>query len=505
MWLQYLRQNFWFISLVSFIAGSLLTLAFAPYHWYYLAIVSPAVLVLTWSTGKAWHSFLQGLWFGLGFFGFGVSWVFISIHHYGNTSILLALFLTAIFIITLALFIAVPGYCYNRFFRQNSIGKILIVFPALWVLFTWLRSWFLTGFPWLQLGFTQVTAPLSGYLPIIGNYGVGFILTFTASVLAILILKPKQFLLNGLLIIFTILVWLLGSLLANYHWTTITGKAIPITIVQGNVPQLTKWDPKLVEKNFYTYWNLTKNQWNNGIIVWPENAIPISEQTLPTLYKRINQTAKDKNTAFITGAPIQANAKQFYNALLVLGDGSGKYLKRHLVPFGEYVPFERLLRGLINFFDLPMSNFIPGPIKQPLVQAKGFKIAPFICYEIAFANLVLSDLPQAQLLVTISDDTWFGNSNAADQHLQIAQTRSLQTGRYQLFATNSGPSAIINNQGRLVQTAPLFQQDIIKGEVYASQGITPWVRIGNWPIIIIIFLLLIAYIFTSRSTKKNRK
>lgn len=459
-----MRIKLYTTNLISLIAGSLLPLAFAPWHYFWLAPIATAILLYIWLKSTPWRAALNGWLFGIGMFGVGTSWVYISIHRFGGASILLSSMLTALFIITLALFIAICGYCMTRFAPK----KFILSFPVFWILFEWLRSHLFTGFPWLLLGYSQTNSLLRGYAPIIGVYGISLLVALSAALIAAIFKRRKKI----FPIIILILIWAVGELLVPINWTKPTGKPITVSIVQGNIPQQLKWSPDQIAPTIQHYKSLTQPYWNNDIIIWPEAAIPLPLPYAQTFVNQISAAAKKHHASLILGIPIQINS-QYYNAAISLGAGSGKYYKQRLVPFGEYVPFESILRGLFTFFDLPMSEFVKGPTKQDLLHAGNVLIAPYICYEVAYAHLVHRDLPKAQLLITISNDAWFGKSIAAAQHLQIGQMRCLETGRYMLFGTNNGITAIINPQGKIVKRLPRFKSLVLTGKVYAMQGETP--------------------------------
>lgn len=504
---MYKRLQPYFPALFALFAGALLPLAFAPFGFYPLAVISPALLLITWLNCNAKQAFWRGFAFGFGFFAVGVSWVFVSIHQFGQSNITVALLLTVLMVIIMGLFPAATGYVLNKYWRHNSPAKLLLAFPACWVIFEWLRgSWayFLKGFPWLLVGFSQTNSPLRGLAPIIGVYGLSFLCVFTAGVLVLggLRWRQQRHIHSLSYIISIIIVWVAVYPLHDMQWTKQQGKAVSVSLIQGNIPQSIKWSPKALRKTLETYQDLTDQHWNSQLIIWPEGAIAAPTAYMQNYLFALSDEARKHHVTLITGIPAEANEPgRYYNAMLALGDGSGIYYKRHLVPFGEYVPLEHMLRGIFKVFDLPMSSLIPGPKEQPNLFSNDqqLQIAPFICYEIAYPDIVLDDLPAANLLVTISDDAWFGDSLAPAQHLQIAQMRSLQTGRYQLAVTNDGITAIINPQGYVVKKIVQFKQAVLTGEVFAMVGSTPWVRIGYLPIIFLMFVLLaLAFVFRRR-------
>lgn len=302
-----------------------------------------------------------------------------------------------------------------------------------------------------------------------------------------------------LFIVFAILlIWVTGyDLMKLINWTRVAGKPVSVALVQGNIPQEVKWSPDHIRPTLKKYYQLTNTEWDHKLIIWPEAAIPVFKYQIPEFIHDLNEKANQQNVALISGLLTRDKNNQFryYNALMVFGKGHGTYYKRHLVPFGEYVPFGQYIRGFMNFLNLPMSNLSPGPSKQPDIIADGINIAPFICYEIAYSSLVRQDMPQAQLLLTISNDAWFGDSFAPAQHAEIAQMRALQTGRYLLFVANTGITAIIDPKGQIEKAAPQFKTTVLNGKVYPMKGETPWIWLGNTPIIIAMFLLLVPCLF----------
>lgn len=470
--------------ILSFIAGALLPLAFAPVGCSGLAILSPLMLLFLLENISAKQAFWRGFLYGLGFFGFGAYWIFISIDTYGNTNFIISGIITAGFISILALFPAVMGYIYKSAPQASPLR-----FACLWVLLEWIRSWFLTGFPWLLLGQSQTDSPLHGYAPVIGVYGVSFLAVLSA-VLLFNMIKNNYKILN---IILFVVIWSGGFGLSVVQWTHPSSKLFPITLIQGNIPLMTKWDPQQAYKSLKTYEALSQPHLDSKIIIWPETAITFLLPDAVPFLEHFDKFLEQKKVAIVTGIPIPEH-DNFYNGAIVLGDGNGHYFKRHLVPFGEYVPFENLLRGLIGFFNLPMSNFVAGPQVQHLMGIQGMNIAPFICYEIAYSHLLRTDLPQANILVTMSNDSWFDQSEALAQHRQIAQLSAQMTQRYMLVATNSGETVVIDPFGKVLAQAPVNQPAFITADIQAMSGTTPWITFGNWPILI----LMVIGLFFSR-------
>lgn len=495
-------KPFWRYFL-ALLAGGLLPLAFAPFWIYPLAMVSPAILLALWLQKSAKQAFWTGFLFGLGFFGVGASWVFVSIHEFGNTNGLLAFIITLLFVSFLALYPACQGLLLTRFFPQNNFSKMCLAFPSSWVLLEWLRGWFLTGFPWLFLGASQITSPLRGFIPVVGEYGVSFLVVLSASLIVLLISNSFHSRKVFYPVITLLCIWLVGGLLSFLNWSHQEGNAIKVSLIQGNIPQQMKWDHQYLQMTIDRYYALTQENWNSNIIVWPEAAIPMLKNQLNEYLHALDIQARDHHAALIMGIPLKEGF-DYYNGIIALGTGQGVYYKRHLVPFGEYVPFDSLLRGLIGLFDIPMSNFSAGPkLQADLRVANNLNIAPFICYEIAYPHLVLNALPQADLLLTVSNDAWFGDSFAPAQHLQIAQVRALESGRYLLFSNNTGKSAIIDAQGKIQAESKMFATTVLTHHAVKMVGITPFVRIGIYPVLWLIFGFLGLAVYLRYREEKN--
>ena len=490
----------------ALISGGLLAFAFAPIAFYPLAVVCPAFLLLLWLNCSPRRAFSIGLFFGIGFFTVGVSWVFISIHVFGHTSIFLSLLISGLFIFILALFIALQGYVLNLFFPENNRLKRYLVFPSLWVLSEWLRSWIFTGFPWLLLGTSQVNSPLAGFAPLVGGFSLAFLLTLSSALLLELLCfsfnltnlnqqkKPYAHFLTSLITL--IALWTLGYTLTSIHWTKTIGKPIKVSLVQANIPQAIKWEPEYLQSSLRNYTRLTQAYWHSRLIIWPEAAIPILKQEALPFLNQLNKEALRHKTTLITGIPIQ-NGFQYYNGMLALGVDHATYYKQQLVIFGEYLPWWiAWAQEFFNLLDIPMSSFSSGPAQQVAFKVADLDLGTFICYEIAYPNLVRKTLPKAQLLLTINDDAWFGHSFALAQHLQIGQFQALATGRSLLFLSNTGMTAIITSKGKIQTQLPPFQRAVLTGLVTKNSGVTPWVYFGDCPtIIFLVGLIVLCYAY----------
>lgn len=481
------------LALISLLAGASLPLAFAPFNFFTITYLAPAVLLWIWLRSTLWQAFYRGLFFGFGFFGVGTSWVYISVHSFGNAPIPLALFITFLMISTLALYIAFQGFFSRLFFQKKSIMiQSLCVFPAMWIIFEGLRAWLLTGFPWLSLGYSQLNTPLHAFAPLFGVYGVSLIVCLISGSLVILAMPLKDTRLKLLAVLIIIALIGSGLLLKGKQWTKPTGEAITVSLVQGNIQQTLKWDPKELINILKIYKDMTDKLWNSRLIIWPEAAVPILPHDIKAYYTLMSTAAKQHGDYLIIGSPLyNASTQKFYNGLRMIGAGHGVYYKKHLVPFGEYTPLPSVLGVLMKKLDIPMSNFSKGPKKQAPLKMGNINIAAFICYEIAFSREVLRDAVNTQLLINISDDSWFGHSIALDQQVQMAQFRALETGRPLLSATNTGVTAIINPFGKIAKALPIDKRDALTGIIMPMTGKTPLMFWNYYPVIIFVLLLLV--------------
>jgi apolipoprotein N-acyltransferase len=477
-------------------AGGACALAFAPYDLQALAPVSMVALFHLWSRASPARGFRLGYLFGIGLFGAGVNWLHISINLFGGLGLPAALAVTFLLIAYLALFPALAGYASVSVAAAPAIGAI-VSWPAIWVLTEWARTWMFTGFPWLLLGYSQIDSPLGALAPLIGVLGVGWATTFAAGVVLALIHahgRGRITCVAGLLLLIAV------SLLAGRaHWTRETGGRHSVALVQGAVPLAARWRPELLDQSVERYVTLTGPFWDSNIIIWPETAIPAFASQVPDLLRLLTAEAGRRGNDMYAGFPIlEPDTGRYYNGLLLLGPRPQVYRKRHLVPFGEYTPFASVLRGFAELMNIPMSNFSPGEKSPPLLNGIHGRSGVSICYEDTFGDEIIEALPEAELLINVSNDGWFGDSAAPHQHLQMARMRARETGRYLLRATNSGISAIIAPDGAVAASAPQFEPRVVTGHVSLFTGATPYARFGNWPVVLLAFAAACASLFRRR-------
>lgn len=504
--MRWITSAGWPGNLIALAAGAATTLALAPFNIWPLAIVVIALFYLGLRTLNPRQALWRGWWFGFGLYGAGTSWVYVSIHQFGDASPALAGALTLAFVAALGAFFALPAWLWARWLRRDEAPLAdALAFAALWVAQEAFRGWFLTGFPWLYSGYSQLTGPLSGLAPLGGVWLISFALALTATLLVNLYSLRTRLSFLAAAIVLLAAPWVAGFSLKHHQWTTPVGEPLKVMTIQGNVPQNMKWDPEQLDAQLSLYRDLTFQSKPADLIVWPETAVPILKERASGYLSVMDKFANDRNAALITGVPLrQANAQgdqRYYNAVTVVGQGSGDYLKQKLVPFGEYVPLQDVLRGLIAFFNLPMSDFARGSADQQLLQAKGYSIATYICYEVVYPEFAAGLAAQSQLLLTVSNDAWFGDSIGPLQHLQMAQMRALEAGRWMIRATNNGMTGLINPFGEITLQLPQFKRAVMYGHVQPVEGLTPYLQWRSWPLIILCGLIFGWALLAARMAK----
>ena len=488
--------------LLALVSGAFLVLAFAPFHFSIFSLLCPAVLLLLWRSASPTLAFWEGLFFGFGFFGCGVSWVFVSIDEFGGVDAFGSGLITAGFVILLALFPALQGYCLNRFFKVRGVLYSIFAFPATWIVAELLRGWILTGFPWLTLGEAEIHLPLKGFIPVLGASGAGLVTLVISGLLPLLFNRSWR---TRVISAVTILaLFLMGFGLTHVHFTYPKDHAVQVTLIQGNIPQSLKWNENTLSLSLSTYQSLTEQHWDSDDIFWPESAIPLFNTEAAPYLNQLQHEAREHDTAILLGIPIQnLDSHQDYNGAMVLGEGRGVYLKRHLVPFGEYVPFSSLLGMVFEILNVPMSNFASGPEDQPLVWMHNLKVAVSICYESAYALSLQKQARHTDFIAVLSDDAWFGHSIGPWQHLEISQARALETGFYVINATNNGITAIIDPQGHITASLKPFTRAALTGSIHNMYGETPWVAYGIWPLLLILLIFLMVATLFAKEEKHD--
>lgn len=491
--MQKLISNKRLSALTLLALGALSISGFAPFYIYPASIISLIGLCCFWyACSSAKQAAYIGFLYGLGFFGAGIYWIYISLHTFGGMPGLMAGFATFVLAAFMALFPAAVG-ALSKHLSNNRHGAMLVAIPVIWALSDWVRSWVFTGFPWLTIGYSQIPySPLAGYAPITGVYGVTLISVFIASLAAFCIaVKPasNSWRRNAIAMLF--IIGFAGYLLKLADWTRPTGKPVSVSLLQGNIPQSMKWDPEIAYQTIHQYLNMAE-QSTAKLIVMPETALPVIASELPAeVQTRLKDHALNNQGDILVGM-VERERGEYFNSVLNYGSAeTNAYRKSHLVPFGEFIPLKAAFGWIYrDWLNMPLSDLSRGDKYQQPMQVAGEKVAVNICYEDVFGEEIIRQLPAATLLVNVSNDAWYGDSYAADQHMQFSQARALETGRMVLRATNTGATAIIDQKGYVIAHAPHFVQTALNGSAQGYSGATPYVRWGNWPVITFCFGIL---------------
>jgi len=461
--------------------GALCIAGFAPWGWFPVPVLALATLYYSARTGTVRTAMGKGFAFGLGYFGFGVSWVYVSLHDFGMMPLPLAVAATVLFCAFLALF---PAIALALSVRLGKAGgwRWLAAATGTWLLVEWLRGWLFTGFPWLALGYSQVPAsPLAGYAPMLGVYGVSGLMALSAAALAL----HRAWPLAGVLAI-----WFGGWALHSIEWTQAAGRPLTVSLVQGDVAQELKFSPEKRAQTLGDYLRLTQAS-ASRLVILPETALPMFLDDVPADYlAAMQRSVRNQGADLLVGVPERLADGRYFNSVISLGQAPRQtYRKQHLVPFGEFVPWG--FGWIVDYLHIPLSDFARGEEVQAPMSVAGQRVAVDICYEDAFGEEIIRALPAATLLVNVSNDAWFGNSASPWQHLQIAQMRALETGRTMLRANNTGITAAIDRKGRVVEQLAPFVQGVLHTQAQGYEGLTPYARFGNGPAVVLALLALL--------------
>jgi apolipoprotein N-acyltransferase len=480
--------------LLAIVAGAALPLAFAPFGLFFLAPLSFAALLYVWSDASPRRALGLGFAFGCASFGFGTYWTFIAVRIIGGAPIAIAVFLMVGLTVVLAAFVAAAGWAAAKWFRTRGAVAWLATLPALFVLAEWLRGWIFTGFGWLGAGYSQTDSWLIGYAPLGGVLAISFAVLVTAGALLTLVQGSMRE--RVVAAVAAAAVWLGGFAARGVDFTEAKDEAIDVALAQGNIAQTLKYEPEQLRPMMALYAELTRQSAGADFVIWPEAAIPVYLEDIADYLEAVRRAAAEKGSTVLLGilqpAPQAQSIEEFQNIVVALTEEPQIYVKRHLVPFGEFYPVPAFIRDWMRLMNLPTGDAIPGPEDQPPLEVRGEKLAVTICYEDVFGAEQLRYLAEATLLVNVSNDAWFGDSIAPHQHLQIARVRAAEAGRYLLRSTNTGITAVIDAHGRVVDELPQFRVGVLKAAVRGYTGATPYARAGNWLVVILAIATLAA-------------
>lgn len=465
----------------------------------------------------------SGFLFGLGSFAVGLYWIFISLHLYGGMASPLAAAAVVVLAAAEALFLCAAVAATKWLARylhpeDNYFRHFLAVaaWASCWTIAEWLRGTLFTGFPWMATGYAHVDGPLSGWAPIIGMYGVTWLAAFICGAIGLLLHRQKtgQEAPAAATTAFAIVLALTGWGLGSVSWSTPDGKPVLLRLVQGNVPQSEKFDPSLMQRGLETYMQLAalparQAGMNPTVIVLPETIMALfQDRYAPQVWNQWRQIAEQRNASLIMGVPLHTtgpDGERHTNSViglnsatpieaLISGTPELRYDKHHLVPFGEFIPPG--FRWFVDAMHIPLGDFDRGEKRQDHFELAGQRFAPNICYEDVFGEEIIKGVrpsaqhgPGATILVNLSNLGWFGESWALRQHLQISRMRALETARPMVRATNTGMTAAIAPDGQVRAVLDAHVKGVLDVEVQGTTGLTPYVRTGNWPSLVLSFLL----------------
>lgn len=501
-------HTFWSKSFFALLAGACVPLALAPFHLWPLMLIGIAGFY--WLTFTA-QSAKQALWFGwvygCSFFGIGVSWVYGSMQTV-DTPVLMSLVLTGGFCLLLALLHLFQSWFFFRYLKHLRFA-LLVAAPLWWVINEWFREWFLTGMPWLYAGYAFTDLAAGQLAAVVGIYGLSFLVALLAALfLKCLLLYQQKDNRNvaihaAAFVVLFLLVNIIGWQKPASSWTQPL-RSISVVAVQSNIDQRTKWNYAQQRPTLEFFGKSFEGMSNPDLILWPEAAMTRLPEQIPYFLSQVDEIGKHRGQAIITGILTEENG-QYFNSMLGYGTADGQYRKQHLVPFGEYMPMEKYLRGLIAFFDLPSSTMHPAIRPQmPIsftVKGEAFFAAGIICYEAAYPGIVKQLAKDANLLAVVSNDAWFGDSIGPHQHLQISQMRAIENGRAMVRATQNGVSALIDANGKIKKRSRQFVPAELSGELTLRAGHTPFQALPTYTIPIILLIILATLLIMDRLRK----
>lgn len=471
--------------------GGAATLGFAPFGYYGLTLAALVGLVVLWWRASARRGAWRGFVFGLAHFGSGIYWTFVSTYYYGGAPLIMAIGLVCLLTIYLALYPMLVGAFAGATRRLPRTLWALVFVPGAWLLAELVRSWVMTGFPWLSLGYSLIDAPVTAIAPLGGVYLLGFLMMATAGTIALLFAGTiaARAVAVALIAVAPVALWWLP---AAGHWTQPSGELTRVDILQGNFPQEVKWRRDTLAETLSRYRNMTEAS-DAALVVWPEVAIPAPADRVRDYLDDIAVLAAERDQTVLAGTLVSdAPTGAYYNAVLALGAGEGRYYKRHLVPFGEYFPVPGFVKDWLDGIDMRFSDLGFGPEEQAPIEAAGLRLGLSICFEDAFGYEIAKALPAAGVLINVTNDAWFSGTTAASQHLEIARMRALEAGRPMLRAANTGISAIIDSEGRVRERTDQFTVATIESTVQPRAGLTPYMRLRDRPLWLVAFVLVAA-------------
>ena len=473
--------------------GAASTLAFAPFNLWPLAILCPLLLMWLWRGATPRVSAWRGFAYGIGVFAAGTWWLYISIHDMNDSPAWLALLLVAALVLVMAAYYALAGWLLARLYGRRSQGAWCVGAASLWLLVEWLRGWLFTGFPWLQLGYSQTDTWLSGWAPLLGSYGIGGLLLVSITLLLWGWLGTQSGSHRLIAVALALLPWFAGRMLQPVDWTAVSGEPVSVAVLQGAVPQRIKWLVNNREATRELYHRLNNEALGARLILWPEAAVTELANQIPQYLEQIRSESRQQGSDVVLGIlRMDERGENIYNSMLALSDPPQFYDKRHLVPYSEFFPVPDWVRGVLQRLDLPYADITHGADNQLPVRAGGMQLAATICYEDTFGHAQRAASGAADVLVNVTNDAWFGHSPARYQHFQMSRMRAMEVRRWLIRSANDGVSALVAPDGKVSARAAEFRPAVLRGTVTPRRGLTPYARFGDWPVLGAAVLALLA-------------
>jgi apolipoprotein N-acyltransferase len=484
---------------VAPLLGAASVLCFAPFGAWWLQPVLLAVLLHELDHAAAAGdrapraAFRLGALYGAGLFGVGIFWLWNSLYTIGQAPLPLAFAVLAALVAIMAAYHGLALWLVARLAPAAGAWRWFGVLPAAFVLVEWLRGWLASGFPWFSLGHAQVDSPLAPLAPLVGVHGLSLVVMFAAAALRAAWAWRAASRERLRLAIATAIVLALVPLAGTRSWTEPSGPPLRVALVQGNIAQDLKWDPEQVAPTLLKYRDLTLPIVDADLVIWPEAALPILWHQIPPEY--LMELVAPGRPPLVTGIlRHELDSDRWYNAVAAVVPQGGYeatsaatqfYYKRRLVPFAEVFPVPGWVREWLKLMSLPYSDFDQGAEDQAPLAVAGTLIGASVCYEDAYPDAMMAALPAAALLVNVSNDAWFGDSIGPHQHFQIARLRALEAGRPLLRATSTGITAVVDAQGRVAARLPQFEAGVLRAGVQPMQGLTPFARWREWPVMLL--------------------
>jgi apolipoprotein N-acyltransferase len=462
-------------------AGALLAASFAPLSVWPLAILCPAVLMGLWQDATPREAARLGFLFNVGTFTAGTYWLYSSVHGLGGAPGWIAVGLMAALVAIMSAYHALLGYAVARWLPRRGAARWLVGMPAAWLLIEWWRGWFLTGFSWLSLGYSQTDTWLAALAPVAGVYGISAVILISAGALVTLHRgsSRERFIALAVLAV----PWVLCALLRPIDWTHPSGAPVSVAILQGAVPQDEKWADGHHDEILERYRRLTGEALGARLIVMPEAALPDVANELVDYLTGLRREAAARGSVLVLGALRADSQDHYFNSVLALDERVSWYDKHHLVPFAEFFPVPSFVRSWMRLMNMPYSDITHGAALQPPLSAAGLKLAASVCYEDAYGSSIIAGARDADALVNVTNDAWFGHSSARYQHFQIARMRAIESGRFLIRSANDGLSGVIGPHGEPLALATPYRPEVLRSEVIPRAGATPYARVGNWLVV----------------------